>query len=142
MRRPQRVQRRSSSSFQAWQWTHCILVSFIKPCYPRLLQWAFLRCLLSTDSQPQRTSTLVFGTILQDICHAFCFMGCFAFPHLGAQVYRPALPPPSAPPSLSANPDQKVKAARPGAPDAEHVHIESVTQDAEGVVRHLRGNVR
>ena len=27
-------------------------------------------------------------------------------------------------------------------PDAEHVHIESVTQDAVGVIRHLRGNVR
>jgi len=69
-------------------------------------------------------------------------MGCFAVPHLAAQVYRPALPPPTAPPSLSANPDQKINPPRPGAPDAEHVHIESVTQEAEGVVRHLRGNVR
>ena len=69
-------------------------------------------------------------------------MGCFAFPDLGAQVYRPALPPPGLPPSLSANPDQKIIPPRPGAPDAQHVHIESVTQDAEGVVRHLRGNVR
>jgi LPS-assembly protein len=69
-------------------------------------------------------------------------MGCFAFSHLEAQDYRPALPPPNAPPSLSANPDQKVNPARPGAPDANHVHIESVTQDAIGVIRHLRGNVR
>jgi len=35
-----------------------------------------------------------------------------------------------------------VNPARPGAPDADHVHIESVTQDAVGVMRHLRGNVR
>jgi LPS-assembly protein len=69
-------------------------------------------------------------------------MGCFALPHLEAQVYRPALPPPNPPASLSTNPDQKLTLPRPGAPDAEHVHIESVTQDAVGVIRHLRGNVR
>ena len=44
--------------------------------------------------------------------------------------------------SPSTNPDQKINPPRPGAPDAEHVHIESVTQDADGVMRHLRGNVR
>src|SRR5580765_6704379 len=127
MRRPQRMQRRSSSSFQAWQWTHCIFASFLRPSDSRLLQWAFSRCLLSTDFQQPSTSTIVFGTIFRYICHVFCLLGCFAFPHLGAQVYRPALPPPTLPPPLSANPDQKVIPPRPGAPDAEHVHIESVT---------------
>ena len=35
-----------------------------------------------------------------------------------------------------------VRPARPDAPDAEHVRIESVTQEAEGPIRHLRGSVR
>jgi LPS-assembly protein len=60
---------------------------------------------------------------------------------LEAQIYRPTLPAPVPQNSTSTNPDQKVRAIRPGAPDAEHVHIESVTQEADGVMRHLRGSV-
>ncbi len=45
IRRPQRMQRRSSSSFQAWQWTHCILDQFLtdfaaRGCYNGLSQGA------------------------------------------------------------------------------------------------------
>jgi LPS-assembly protein len=38
--------------------------------------------------------------------------------------------------------NQVVRPPRAGAPDAEHVHIESVTQEVVGTVRHLRGAVR
>lgn len=38
--------------------------------------------------------------------------------------------------------NQVVRQPRAGAPDAEHVHIESVTQEVVGTVRHLRGAVR
>jgi len=38
--------------------------------------------------------------------------------------------------------DQRVQSVRPNAPDAEHVRIESVTQEADGAMRHLRGSVR
>ena len=31
---------------------------------------------------------------------------------------------------------------RNSVPDSEHVRIESITQEVEGVLRHLRGNVR
>src|SRR5262249_5212121 len=44
--------------------------------------------------------------------------------------------------SPSANPDQRITPTRPGAPDADHVRIQSVTQEAEGPLRHLRGSVR
>ena len=62
--------------------------------------------------------------------------------HLQAQIYRPSLPAPIPQSATSTNPDQKLQIAHPGAPDAEHVHVESVTQDADGVMRHLRGAVR
>jgi LPS-assembly protein len=62
--------------------------------------------------------------------------------HLEAQTYVPPLPP-AAPEKLpSTNPDQVVRPPRPNAPDDEHVRIESVTQEVEGPLRHLRGNVR
>jgi hypothetical protein len=41
MRRPQRMQRRSSSSFQAWQWTHCILIQFFKAALPSAATMGF-----------------------------------------------------------------------------------------------------
>jgi len=97
---------------------------------------------LSPLPQPLCTSTINFSTILRYICHAFCFIGAFPVLHLAAQTYRPPLPAPIQPVSPSTNPDLKVRALRPGAPDAEHVHVESVTQDAEGPIRHLRGMVR
>jgi len=62
--------------------------------------------------------------------------------HLAAQTYRPPLPAPIQQDSTSTNPDLRVRPLRPGAPDVEHVHVESVTQDAEGPIRHLRGAVR
>jgi len=42
MRRPQRMQRRSSSSFQAWQWTHCILSQFFEAVLPAAATMGFL----------------------------------------------------------------------------------------------------
>lgn len=60
-----------------------------------------------------------------------------------AQDFRPSLPPPPAPAGLvSTNPNVPVHVPSPNAPDAEHVFIESVTQEADGPIRHLRGMVR
>jgi LPS-assembly protein len=64
------------------------------------------------------------------------------FLHLQAQVYLPVLPAPIPPDSPSANPDQKIRPPRAGAPDKDHIHIEAVTQEADGVMRHFRGSVR
>ena len=64
------------------------------------------------------------------------------FLHLEAQVYIPALPPPQIQITPSPNLNQPVRPIRPGAPDAEHVHIESVSQEVVGSLRHLRGSVR
>jgi LPS-assembly protein len=53
------------------------------------------------------------------------------------------LPAPPAPAgAVSTNPNQPVRPPRPNAPDSEHVFIESVTQEADGPIRHLRGMVR
>ncbi len=52
----------------------------------------------------------------------------------------PAAPPPP-PPAPSGNPDTRVRPPRPEAPDAEHVLIRSVTQEVDGVMRHMRGMV-
>lgn len=67
------------------------------------------------------------------------FLPCL---HLGAQIYVPALPPPIPQTVPSPNLNQTVRPTRSGAPDAEHVHIESVSQEVVGTVRHLRGSVR
>ena len=72
----------------------------------------------------------------------FCLIVFLPLLHLDAQTYRPSLPPAPAPTVLSPNVDQRIRPARPDAPDAEHVRIESVTQEADGPMRHLRGSVR
>ncbi|MEQ1947643.1 MAG: LPS assembly protein LptD [Bryobacteraceae bacterium] len=62
-----------------------------------------------------------------------------------AQGYRPPLPAPPQAAQLSPvspNVNQPVRPPRAGAPDAEHVFIEAVTQEVDGSLRHLRGNVR
>ena len=64
------------------------------------------------------------------------------FLHLNGQVYIPALPAPERQSSPSPNLDQPLRPSHPGAPDAEHVHIESVSQEVDGSLRHLRGSVR
>jgi LPS-assembly protein len=72
------------------------------------------------------------------------------------QVFRPPIaipapppepspaagPAPSASPPVSPNINLPVRVPRPNAPDAEHVFIESVTQEVDGPLRHLRGMVR
>ncbi|MEQ1885093.1 MAG: LPS assembly protein LptD [Bryobacteraceae bacterium] len=63
-------------------------------------------------------------------------------PPAAAQGYRPPLPAPPLIPQLSPNLNQPVRAPRAGAPDAEHVFIEAITQEVDGSLRHLRGNVR
>ncbi len=97
---------------------------------------------LSPRPQQLCTSTLNFSTILHYICHAFCFIVTFPVLHLAAQTYHPPLAAPAAQDAPSTNPDVKIRALHPDAPDVEHVHVESVTQDAEGPIRHLRGAVR
>ena len=59
-----------------------------------------------------------------------------------AQDFRPSLAPPAPTTTVSPNVNQPVVPNRPDAPDAEHVFIESVSQEVDGPVRHLRGMVR
>ena len=95
------------------------------------------------------TRLLFLPNIIRDICHAFCLIlfwltlpNALLTPAF-AQDFRPSLPAPAAPEgSVSTNPNLPVRAPRPNAPDAEHVFIESVTQEADGPIRHLRGMVR
>lgn len=60
------------------------------------------------------------------------------------QVYRPPLIPPpaqTAPPN-AANPNLRLRTVRPTAPPVGFVAVEALTQEADGPLRHLRGNVR
>jgi LPS-assembly protein len=70
-------------------------------------------------------------------------LNLFIFP-VGAQVFRPALPPP--PPQtapVSPDPNKRVIPVRPDAPtDPKDLLVESDDQDVEGGWRHLRGKVR
>jgi LPS-assembly protein len=108
----------------------------------RLLQWTAYGARLSLSPKPLRKTPPILSTILRYICHAFCFCVLVPLLHLQAQIYRPALAPPPTPASPSPNPEQPIRPVRPGAPDAEHVRIESVTQEANGPMRYLRGMVR
>jgi len=71
-----------------------------------------------------------------------------AFP-LFAQVPPPQLPTPAVPlPSPAqpaapnaANPDQRLKFVRPGAPNPDDYNVDADTQEADGDLRHLRGHV-
>ena len=68
-------------------------------------------------------------------------------PALLAQQPPPPAPsvpvPPPAPPAIpnAANPDQRVKALRAGSPGPGEYRFESKTQESDGDIRHLRGNV-
>jgi len=67
-------------------------------------------------------------------------MALLLFPvGLQSQTFQPALPAPPQSQPVSPNPDQRVRPARPGAPDAANVLIRSVTQEANGPWRYLRG---
>ncbi len=63
-----------------------------------------------------------------------------------AQVpFVPPAPPAASQPDAvptAANPNQRVKTQRPNAPGPNDVFISSVTQEVDGSLRHLRGNVR
>ena len=101
-----------------------------------------------------RTPSAIFlGNIVQYVCHAFCLIlihlallavGAFSEP-LAAQDFRPGLTPPPATTTLSPNVNKPVVPWRAPTlpPDAhDHVFIESVSQEVDGPVRHLRGMVR
>jgi LPS-assembly protein len=60
-------------------------------------------------------------------------------PRLQGQIFQPALPAPPPFQPVSPNPDQRVRPVQPGAPDAGNVLIRSVTQEADGPWRRLRG---
>ena len=71
----------------------------------------------------------------------FCFslLACPAFP----QATQPSFTPPPVPaeqPSV-ANPNQRLKIQRPEAPGVNDVKVNSVSQEQDGDVYHLRGNV-
>ena len=59
-----------------------------------------------------------------------------------AQDFRPDLTNIPVPLTPSTNINVPVRPPHPGAPDADHVIIESVTQEVVGALRHLRGMVR
>lgn len=93
---------------------------------------------------PPRANPLILGNILRYLCHDFSLILLLVSGFVGtlsAQVYRPILPGPALPPPIPVT-DQIVRPARPGAPDAAHVLIRSVTQEVEGALRRLRGSVR
>ena len=50
-------------------------------------------------------------------------------------------PPPPAPVPNAANPNQKLSVRRPGAPAPDEYKVEAETEEADGDLRHLRGNV-
>lgn len=63
---------------------------------------------------------------------------------LEAQGYRPPIAPPLPPPDQPnvANPNQNLKRPRPDAPPFGYFNVDAVTQETEGSLRHLRGDVR
>jgi LPS-assembly protein len=69
----------------------------------------------------------------------------FTSPALLAQQPPPpqASAPPPAPPPVpnAANPDQRLKLQRPGAPNPDEYVVDADTQEADGDLRHLRGHV-
>ncbi|MGD1096098.1 MAG: LPS assembly protein LptD [Bryobacteraceae bacterium] len=62
--------------------------------------------------------------------------------NLSAQIFQPALPAPPQTTQVSPNPNQKIRVPRPDAPAKEDVYVESVSQEVEGSIRHMRGAVR
>jgi len=83
---------------------------------------------------------LVFTAALVTACFGQDFR-----PSLAPQASPPAAPsgPAAAAPAVvSPNVNVPVRTPRPNAPDAQHVFIESVTQESDGPLRHLRGMVR
>jgi LPS-assembly protein len=164
-RLPHRWQRRSSASFDALQYWQSIvrfvrhrLTRFFPLCYGSRLDFHFSGYQMRRQTNggwylrartlPVRTSCTFLANIFQKICHGFCFIFVLLIVLRAlltssyAQDFRPDLPAAQAPTPVSSNPDQPVKPARPGAPDADHILIESVTQEVEGPMRHLRGMVR
>src|SRR5579871_356015 len=98
--------------------------------------------------------TAILRNIFGEICHELysvrlavmlvVTIHCVAI-QASAQVYTPPLPAPAADAQgalPSSNVNERVRANRPDAPDAEHVFIESVTQEVNGPWRYLRGMVR
>jgi LPS-assembly protein len=63
---------------------------------------------------------------------------------LQAQGYRPPIIPPAPPPDQPnvANPNQALRRQRPDAPPIGYFKADAVSQETEGSVRHLRGDVR
>ena len=119
-----------------------LLTRLIPLCYGSRLRLFF------NPSRYRSTSLSFLANIVQDICHAFCLilfwltLALASSPFALCQVFRPPLPASATAAPISPNVNQPIRAARPNAPDSEHVFIESVTQEADGPMRHLRGMVR
>src|SRR5690242_3194536 len=77
--------------------------------------------------------------------YGFVLLAVSLAPHSAVgQIYRPPLIPPpaqTAPPN-AANPNLRLRTVRPTAPPVGFVAVEALTQEADGPLRHLRGNVR
>jgi LPS-assembly protein len=86
----------------------------------------------------------VSARILLPACLLAAFPLSAQLPQLPQQLPPPAVPgTPPAPPAApnAANPDQRFKYVRPGAPNPEDYQVDSDTQEADGDLRHLRGHV-
>jgi len=69
-------------------------------------------------------------------------MAAVAVAQIPPPVFVPPPPPVEQPAGVNAaNPNQRIKPQRPDMPASDQVYVDSVTEEAEGSVRHLRGNV-
>lgn len=156
-RRPQRLQRRSSASFEAlqnwqsmWSYVRPLLTRFFPLCYGSRLGFNFYERAGHHETRPAafRTKATFLANILPNFCHAFCsillrlILLATVLTTSQAQDFRPDMPAPPVPVTPSPNVNVPVKPPRPGAPDSDHILIESVTQEVVGPLRHLRGMVR
>ncbi len=105
------------------------------------------RCLCNLTQK-----VIFFRNIFRRKCHELCWglgvlitVSLLTAPQSFAQ--QPAPPPasvaPPPPPAIpnAANPDQKLKITRPGAPGPDEYTLDSDTQESDGDLRHLRGHV-
>jgi len=122
------------------------------PCYGFRLK----PCSVASAGEPSlrdlNQEAIFVRNIFRRKCHELCWglgaliaLSLLASPVLFAQQPPPlpssvAPPPPSEIPN-AANPDQRLKLQRPGAPGPNEYTLDSDTQESEGDLRHLRGHV-
>jgi LPS-assembly protein len=102
----------------------------------KLIKGIFLRNIFGRKCHELSSAPSVLLTVFLVLC---------PLPLLLAQQPPPPLatppPPPQAPVPNAANPDQRLKNVRPGAPNPDEYAVVADTQEADGDLRHLRGHV-